>query len=362
MNSRVSDKYKDFIIEEYKKIGNASAIAEKVGCHPKTVREILTKEGIPIKVLTARRKKNFNEDYFENIDTEEKAYWLGFLYADGYNYEKVSRVVIGLHEKDICVLEKFKQSINYTGNILKYPQRKNVILNLSSRKLSQDLANKGCPQNKTYKIRFPDSDIVPTYLIHHFMRGYFDGDGCITKYNYFSVISNVEFVIQYQQYLINYCNLSKLPIRHRWEHNKKVGYITYGGINNIVKLYEFLYKDASIYLERKKDIFDSIVAIKNSRKQFDCLNLEGHSIRVDEYKRICLSDIWLACGKPKNKRPAEWKRKHIHKVKLPNFEYPAYITQTGSGAMAGTFAVKEIALAYCFNINSKLYENLVSLI
>ena len=149
---------------------------------------ILKKYNIQVK---SSKKYTFDENYFENIDTEEKAYWLGFFYADGcVRVRKTnSESKLKLSIKDISHLEKFKKSINGNNKILNIND-KTAYLSLNTRVFTNHLINNGCTERKTFTIKFPY--FLNDDLIRHFIRGYFDGDGSIstsqTKYK--GVIQN----------------------------------------------------------------------------------------------------------------------------------------------------------------------------
>jgi len=339
------NKHKNFIIEKYKELKNIKEVANILECTPATIRKILKKENIPL----FPKPEKFNTSFFENINTENKAYWLGFIYADGYNSEKNSKVVVCLHEQDLSLLNKLKDHIGFKGNIHQYPKRKNVILTLCSKKLSKDLVNQGCPQNKTYKLIFPDCSIVPKNLISHFMRGYFDGDGCITNYNYMSVMSNKNFIKVYQSRLAEFCALNKdLPLRARHEHNQNILYFTYGGTGNLQKIYNFFYKDATIYLERKKKRFENVLKNRAKINNLKTKLINNCLIKIDDNDRVCITDIWKAYGAMKYRRPAEWLRTNnailAREIKNKLGE-AAYSTNAG-GYYTGTYCCKEIANYY----------------
>ena len=103
---------------------------------------------------------SFNEHIFDTIDTEEKAYWLGFLEADGYNHESHRCVAIRLSYDDYHHLEKFKEFVQYTGPIYTFERltpvsktlKKYCELNLCSVIFSEALAKLGCVQGKTYTL------------------------------------------------------------------------------------------------------------------------------------------------------------------------------------------------------------------
>lgn len=83
------------------------------------------------------RKYNFNEHYFDIIDCQEKAYWLGFFAADGYNHVDKGCIEVRLHKQDKEILEKFKSCIKADNPIGLYKQ---TYCNLNL--YSQHLCNK----------------------------------------------------------------------------------------------------------------------------------------------------------------------------------------------------------------------------
>lgn len=134
----------------------------------------------------------YNKDYFKIIDSEDKAYWLGFLYADGcinkcYRNKKLQGMHLELTvcEKDKHHLSKFKWCLSSDVPI----KKKIVLLNkkeyvayrlcICCTEICQDLIKLKCIPSKTYSIKFPSYEIVPKLYMRDFIRGYFDGDGCI---------------------------------------------------------------------------------------------------------------------------------------------------------------------------------------
>ena len=131
-------------------------------------------------------KYSFNENYFETIDSEEKAYWLGFLYADGYvvnnDVDKQYRVCLTLNENDKGHVELFKECLESNNSIRTVCTKLNDKEYFSSqfyiysKKMVNDLYNNGCVQNKSLILKPP---VIIDNLVGHFIRGYFDGDGSI---------------------------------------------------------------------------------------------------------------------------------------------------------------------------------------
>ena len=212
------------------------------------------------------RKLTLNEDYFSIIDCEAKAYFLGLLFADGYNNESTYQINIVLQEKDVDILLAFKKELGYGGE-LKYRDNTNkgrqntYRLTLYSKKMSQDLTTKGCTKAKSLVLVFPSGDIVPKFLVRHFIRGYFDGDGCI--YNHkskrqkdskaVSFVGTLAFLTSLQDRLMLECDLKTTKLAK----HPKVYALHYDGNKQVPRIFNYLYKDASFFFERKHLKFKS---------------------------------------------------------------------------------------------------------
>jgi intein/homing endonuclease len=197
----------------------------------------------------SRRKTKVDDSYFERIDTEHKAYWLGFLMADGYNNQKDGKIEITLKSSDRQMLDLFNNDIqsDYKISDKKIGAYNACRITVRSRQMSDNLAAHGCIQKKSLILKFPDirDDLVP-----HFIRGYFDGDGSITSreksYN-FHIVGTKDFLEKCRGYI----GLSNTKLDHKGESYD----LRYGGRKNAETIYEYLYEAATIFLERKHTEF-----------------------------------------------------------------------------------------------------------
>lgn len=239
---------------------SAPKIADIYNCDPMTIYRCLKRNNIQSRKTT---RSLFNHSYFKKIDTPEKAYFLGLIMADGCNMK--TGLNLGLQEEDAKIIYLFKQSIESTGNIRlinrnHIPNNKNqVLFNIYSKELSDDLTSIGVPPNKSLVLKYPNID---TALDSHFIRGYFDGDGCIThvkeeKYLRFGLTGTKELINSIQNKLIENCELNKTVLNKR---KNNIVDLSYGGNKQIKRIYNYLYKDCSnFYICRKKEKFESIL-------------------------------------------------------------------------------------------------------
>lgn len=164
----------------YKEGKSISEIARQLGVNRKTLSKYL-KNTFKLKIRQDG-KKSVDDYYFNNIDTAEKAYWLGFLYADGC-VSKNNKIEFGLQDADKDNVFYFKNAIKSAHAISKkivFNNDKKFVnwrISFTSKIMASDLKRNGCIPQKTYSIQFPTD--LSQELMYHFIRGYTDGDGCI---------------------------------------------------------------------------------------------------------------------------------------------------------------------------------------
>ena len=260
---------KEDITKNYLINYNIQELAKQYGVSPARIRTVLRQQNVQI--ISDRKelwKKRFprDSDAFESIDTPAKAYWLGFLYADGSIDKDIEILRINLSTKDEAQLLKVKYFLKATNTQIKHNDKKEKdkvypisYFSISDKKLCQDLVKKGCIPNKTYKLLFPSSDIVPTNLLHHFIRGFFDGDGSIyidEKRNRLCLnfTGTVEMLNGIKQFL----HKENLQL----ENKDKFAVLHINGNKQVINILNLLYKDSfkEIELDRKKEKFHKFTA------------------------------------------------------------------------------------------------------
>lgn len=207
----------------------------------------------------------FDESYFDQIDTAEKAYWLGMLLSDGNLYK--TQMTLKLQKRDKSHIEKFKSALNsehpiHDGISLEGHEFSSFFI--GSKKLAKQLEIIGVIQNKTHVVEFPS---LRKDLISHFIRGYFDGDGCMythEKYHTWSIYSaSSKFIEQ----LLN--NI-QIETQLHFNNNENSIYLSRG--KDIILLEGYLYRDATIFLERKRDKFSQAISYINRSSLSLCVS------------------------------------------------------------------------------------------
>ena len=188
---------------------------------------------------------------FNKIDTEEKAYWLGFLYADGSVGSKEDKIELGLAEKDFHHIEKFKTFIGLPNKISYRESSKSYRYTFRSKSCKQDLIKQGCVPKKSLILKFPTEDQVPKNLLRHFLRGYFDGDGWFSntgKCFQVGLIGTEDFIKGFLNAIDDINKENKIFDVHRADGAKRY---VFSGYNDVLNFLNYIYKDSSIYLDRK---------------------------------------------------------------------------------------------------------------
>ena len=243
---------------------NIQEICKKYNVSHSTFPKYL-KDYLGIKI-EKRVKSNFNDKIFDCIDTEEKAYWLGFIFADGFissdplkeNKKKAYTFELGLKQDDINHLEKLKELLETSRPIIKSENRCRLLVN--SKHFWETLNNYGCTPKKSLTLQFPSENIFKEKsLIRHFIRGYFDGDGCISYSNSEHTILNMQLLgtKSFLQTLLNYLpeEFKDLTLRHNHNNENEETYLINTSNKKAYRFFIYLYENSKIYLDRKYSRF-----------------------------------------------------------------------------------------------------------
>ena len=255
---------------------NLRKIGDVFGVTTPTIKRILAKYNIKPK----QRRHDVNEEYFDVIDTEEKAYWLGFLGADGCIRRRVNdkngktrgdSINLKLSVLDEEHMVRFKNQICPDAKITYHTNRTitkkgnpsishTCNLVLCGNKLVQGAIKQGLHPRKTFTIDRPP---IEDKYYRHYIRGFFDGDGCaylsyrkdnqnlILKYSIACASPKLKEYIkeQFDKLDIEYYE-DKLSV-HLRKHTDQF------------KFYHYIYDDSTVYLKRKKDKGDEFIEFFN---------------------------------------------------------------------------------------------------
>ena len=179
----------NYIIAQYNQNHSTGELSKFFNTSTDAIRRCLKKNGIKVLSLYEIQtlKNHRNSNYFSKIDTKEKAYWLGFLYADGCVSKKTNTISISLSSQDEYMLSNFAKELesdNAIAHSIKKMNGKSFNIShfaIRDKQMKQDLIKWGCVPNKSYKeIELPK---INNKLIWHFIRGFMDGDGSLNHSN-----------------------------------------------------------------------------------------------------------------------------------------------------------------------------------
>lgn len=212
-------------------------------------------------------KKHLNEDYFENINTEHKAYWLGFMLADGCVNKTCDRIELCLKENDYNHIAKFKEDIeseHEIGQKKKFIDDKVFIsyrLAVTSKKMKADLISHNCTPNKTKILTFPDID---EDMIPHLIRGYIDGDGCITSHTTSKISLEILGTYEFLSSIRKFFGLSENKYIYGFNHSDIKRLVITG--KKAFEIIDSLYSNSDIYLNRKYDKYKEFAALFSDKQ------------------------------------------------------------------------------------------------
>ena len=257
---------KTIVAEEYLNNENISLceLSEKYHCCKGVLSRILKELNIPLR----NRYHDINLKYnFDKINSEESAYWLGFIYADGsITYSPESDGIryvleIGLAIRDKEHLEKFKKFMGSDREITNRIKTNSCRFSISSKELCINLYNLGIRKGKTYILNIDEVLIsIPKEYIKDFIRGYTDGDGSIFKDG---TVSYTSYFRETMEIL-----LLKLPFKIEYKiyiRDNRCPRICITRKQYYLKVLDFIYKDATIFLDRK---YEKYIAILQRNSQY----------------------------------------------------------------------------------------------
>ena len=244
------------IIKAYKRGESCQQIADKhnVTCH--TISNILEKCGI--KRNNIYHNLSLDEDYWENIDRYDKAYFLGLMITDGNVFGNLIRLQLQI--KDRKIIETFAEKTHNSNKFI-IDKRGNCMIGsgVKRHKWALDIAKYGVIPNKTRFAYLPRLDGT---MMPHLIRGIIDGDGWISyKSPSIGICGNIELVTQVRDYLTKQLDIYHVKVVQIGPH---LWMINWAAKKDILSIGNFIYKDKQdCYIERKYKNF-LMISIANT--------------------------------------------------------------------------------------------------
>ena len=260
-----SEEQKDLVVKLYEELGSSVDVGKMFNVGHKIITRILEEKGIK-RTAAKKRQYKINESYFDNIDSPNKAYILGFLWADGCNFPKKGTVSMTLDEKDRDDLDNIRNEIgserplefiDYSNkHDFGYTYKNQYRLLLFSAHMCKALESIGMVPNKSLVVEFP---ILSNELVRHFIRGLFDGDGSICRHQYknrnsyqhtLTITSTLMICEKLVDIVQNELHIN-CHIYDASNHNGVTKVFNISGKNQIKKFMDWIYNESDLKLQRK---------------------------------------------------------------------------------------------------------------
>lgn len=257
----ISEELKLTIVNLYNNGLSISKVADQVGVHKSTVSKWVKRAGSSIRDPKIARRLYTHNPFAFDQSTPEKSYWLGFLLADGCVCRTIKgspALAVALQQRDTTHLEKLKTFLGAKHPIGNDDKRCCSSLVIHSDELVNSLETRGMFPRKSNTLEYPESGL---FYRNHFIRGYFDGDGSIYvnekvyRQPTASFLGTEQFLLGLQEILNIETGLSANKL-YRAGNSITVKSLAWTGRNNIKLLYQYLYQDSTVHLERKKQKFE----------------------------------------------------------------------------------------------------------
>lgn len=239
------------VIDKYKNGISTTIIANEYNVDRHTICNILEKHKIERNNIY--HNKGLDENYWEIIDSYDKAYFLGFFITDGNVYGNDVR--LQLKNESQYILETLKNKTK-SENKVRQDKRGFSTFSVKRKKWVDDLAKYGVIPQKTSTVYFPDS--LPTDLLSHFVRGLIDGDGWISfKGKQIGFCGNETLVTQLRDFIVQTLDVYNCKVLKTGENLYQVCWCSK---KDIKKIGEYIYKDKSdCFLKIKFDNYNELV-------------------------------------------------------------------------------------------------------
>lgn len=260
---KITENDYDDIVNMYSKGVTVDDIVKKYRVSEQTIYGVLKLRDVRLLDYGEHSKiYTLNEHYFDVIDTDNKAYVLGLLYADGCNTE--TSITLSLKSCDKHILESINNELssNRPLKFLPYSQQNSnwsdqYRLTITNKYMAMQLSKLGMVKNKSLILTFPewiDDDLIPS-----FVRGYMDGDGSIERNECrVNLISTEQFCVKVAEILNKKLGIHCGVYKCRKNSKTTTRMMQIAGRNQVKKFLDYIYQDAELFLKRKYEIYRSV--------------------------------------------------------------------------------------------------------
>ena len=265
MGIRINQELENCIISDYNNGYGTNYIADKYNLHRSTIQRCLQRNNVELRRVSPY--SHYNVHFFDTY-TPESCYWAGFIAADGYIRDDRDATTIHLCNDDINHLYKIKELTSYEGNISNSKRECSIMF--SGKWFGKKLYETFClTPRKTHKVII--SEKIPPDMLRHYVRGYFDGDGCISDtqgYPQINFSSGSEIILKqlieiFQDIGIYLQTKEGKPKIHGIQIDYKC--------SNAMKILKWMYED-STYLTRLDRKYNKYLSYLN--KKYDKIKYE----------------------------------------------------------------------------------------
>jgi hypothetical protein len=269
---------------------SAKSLGQKYSIDKRRVQRWANNQDVLRSKNESHRVTPLNETYFDVV-TVGMAYWLGFFYADVYNSQSVNTVTLALQARDKLHLEKLATVLQLPLEKITYSKvdkHAHNTLKMYSKYMCEKLTELGCPQGKSFLIKYPDW--LPSELYNHFIRGLFDGDGCLTfrkkqREWKWSLMSTKEVCEAIHDIFMKELGLN-VPVRYASETGHNTYNMETSGNEKIAKIMKWLYANSTddIRLTRKYEKYERLAEQQKNRN----INRPNYLLTEEQKQQIAI--------------------------------------------------------------------------
>lgn len=227
-------------------------VSKELGIHYNTLLYHLKKAGVKLSKISHQSQYSLDESVFDKI-TEESAYWLGFLMADGCVYivpeKRINRIVINLQILDVGHLEKFRKFLKAERTVHINKNGEMASFGIGSKRLCKAVMKYGVVPRKC-----KNTKVIGLESNRHFWRGVIDGDGCLyrnQRSKHIQLSGSNSLLIQFSNFIRSHFPEYKATVRH----SKHCFTVCVG-----IKAIGLLYNDCTVALDRKLNLAKSFIS------------------------------------------------------------------------------------------------------